>query len=325
MNRIKVFAALLLIATSFFVTSCNNEPIDPTLLDLINNPIDQNPVDPGVFTATVDDGTNFSALQTIGVYDDSSFGPELNIIGLTANGKKISFQILNPTIGTRAANTTASSLLLFQYSYNSNDTYSSLNNSTNTSTGTITITDFNVITNKISGTFSFTGYGLTNNAVERQVTNGVFTNISFTNNVTSDPSLILVGSYLLTSQNTSVATDINIDGVSSVNQMLETSCFNNSFLVLSADNTFTTDVKYPEINFTDNTLSCMSDPIVTGTWAVSGDQLTLTYDGGTNAPVVYTISGNTLTTVITNVDIITQTADIFDYFSGNVTKIYTKQ
>lgn len=187
MKRMKFFAALLLISTSFFVTSCDNEPIDPVLLDLINNPIVENPINNGVFTASVDDGTNFSALQVIGTYDDSSFGPELNIVGLMANGKKINFQMINPTIETRAANNNSSTLLLFQYNSSSNDSYSSLNNTTNTSTGTITITDFNLVTNKISGTFSFTGYGLLDSSVQKQVTNGVFSNISFTNTVSVAP------------------------------------------------------------------------------------------------------------------------------------------
>jgi len=180
MNKLKFLLIILLFSTPFVYISCDDEPLDPLLLDSINNPpVNPTPVNNGTFTATIEGEGNFSAAQIIATYDDSSFGPELNIIGIMANGKRINFQIINPAVGSRAANMNDSSLLFFQYMASSNDSYSSVNSATNESTGTLTITSFNTTTNKISGTFSFTAYGALDSSVQKQITNGVFNNITF--------------------------------------------------------------------------------------------------------------------------------------------------
>ncbi len=48
----------------------------------------------------------------------------------------------------------------------------------------------------------------------------------------------VVGSYKLTAFNSSVPTDLNNDGTSSTNQLSETSCFNNTFIIINSNNTF---------------------------------------------------------------------------------------
>ena len=63
-----------------------------------------------------------------------------------------------------------------------NGTFWSYNQITETSIGTVTITNFDTVGNKVSGTFSFTGYNPSDSST-RQITNGVFTNLSFENTV----------------------------------------------------------------------------------------------------------------------------------------------
>lgn len=325
MNKIKFLVVLGLLSSLFIATSCDNEPLDPALLDLINNPpVDPIPVNNGTFTATVDGEANFSAAQIIATYDDSSFGPELNIIGVMANGKRINFQIVNPTVETRSANMNDSNLLFFQYMASSNDSYSSVNDITNESTGTITITYFNTTTNKISGTFSFTGYGALDSSVQKQITNGVFNNITFDNSIVTNPSF--AGSYLLTNFNTSIPTDLNGDGVNSTNQLNETSCFDGSLLTLNSNNTFVANSKGVEINIDGTQIDCFEDPNITGTWSVSGNQLTLTYtDSGNPYTDVYTISGNTLTYSIQNGSVVGTSGGDPVTLICDIAMVYTKQ
>jgi hypothetical protein len=129
----------------------------------------------------------------------------------------------------------------------------------------------------------------------------------------------------LTSFNTDVRTDLNRNGVASSNQMTETTCFNNSFLTLNENNTFSLDRKGVDISVT-NTLQCFTDPILTGTWVRSGSKLILSYtDGAEQFTDEYTISGNTLTIrdeqgIIVDIPITTPV-----FLSSGITQVYTKQ
>jgi hypothetical protein len=328
MKKIKYISTLLFLFTLVTFTSCDNEPIDSAInLDDFNNG-GNNGGNPGVYTATIGDDS-FNSNVTIAEYSDSAFGPELNISGIMQNGKVMNIQIINPAIGTRAANTEFSTLLFFQYSSSLNDVYSSLNNATNASIGTITITDFNLTTKKISGTFSFTGFGALNSATQKQITNGVFTNVLFTDTTTPAPAGI-AGTYLLTAFNTSVPTDINNDDISSTNQLNETTCFDDMLLILNANNTFTANSKGIEIvvNGTVQEVGCFTDPNVTGTWAINGNTLSLTYtDTGVQYTDDYTVNGNTISATTQDGEIVgTETGTGAPvYITSDITIVYTKQ
>lgn len=328
MNKIKFITAFMLLFSMVTFTSCENEPIDSAInLDDFNNG-GNNGNTTGVYTATIgEDSFNAQVIQA--EYSDSAFGPEMNISGVMQNGKVMNIQIINPIVGTRAANMEFSTLLFFQYASSLNDVYSSVNNTTSTSSGTITITSLNLTTKKISGTFSFTGYGAQNSATQKQITNGVFTNVSFEDTTTPPPAGI-AGTYLLTAFNSSVPTDINNDGVSSTNQLNETTCFDNMLLTLNANNTFTASSKGIEIVFngTIDEVSCFTDPNFTGTWSLSGNTLSLTYlDEGVSYTDDYTVNGNTISASIASGEVVgTETGSGTPvYLTSNLTFIYTKQ
>ncbi|WNM18654.1 DUF6252 family protein [Flavobacterium capsici] len=176
MKNIKIIGSLLLLFTAITFTSCDNEPIDPAInLDDFGGGNT-----PGVFTAKIG-SENFNANQLIDAdYTDTSFGTQLSIVGLTSTGKTMTIIVMNPTVGTRTASSNLSTLLSFDYAASANDMYSSLNASTSQYNGTLTITEFNLSTKKISGTFSYTGYGVLSSTAQIQVTEGVLSNITFT-------------------------------------------------------------------------------------------------------------------------------------------------
>lgn len=137
------------------------------------------------------------------------------------------------------------------------------------------------------------------------------------------------GTYLLTAFNTSVPTDLNNDGVASVNQLSETSCYNNMLLTLNADHTFVANSKGVDIdlNGTTQTLSCFSDPDETGAWSLVGNTLTLTVLGAPTTTETYTVSGNTISATAQNgqavgYDTVTNSPV---YLTCNITIVYTKQ
>lgn len=176
----KIFKSIFaLLVFTALITSCDNEPIDPA--------IDPNALgtSSGVFTAKID-GTNFSADETFGDYTSSTIGNQLVISGLSSSGKTISIQLINPAVGSFPASTTSTNLNLLQYFDASlgalGGAFSSYNPITDTSIGTVTITDFNTSSNKVSGTFSFEAYNVSNSTT-KSITTGVFNNIEFDNAV----------------------------------------------------------------------------------------------------------------------------------------------
>ena len=111
----------------------------------------------------------------------------------------------------------------------------------------------------------------------------------------------LVGTYKMTAFNTSVPTDLNGDGVASTNQMNETNCFDNSFLVLNVNNTFTANAKGVDVEFDFvngemvTTLSCYTEPNTIGTWSIVNNRLRLSYtEDGETFSDDFEIQGNTL-------------------------------
>lgn len=139
-------------------------------------------------------------------------------------------------------------------------------------------------------------------------------------------STSIVGAYKLTAFNTSVPTDLNNDGTASTNQLNETSCYNNSLLVLNSNNTFTADSKGVEIDFTANTLECFTDPDITGTWVLNGSILSLTYvDGGTTYTDNFTVSGSNLSFSVNDGDVVSILSGNPVYVTSNIQFVYTKQ
>lgn len=329
MKKSIIFKSLITLFSIITFVSCETEPLDPAI-----NLADFNPNVPsstaGAFTALVD-GTSFSSTQTMGEYKITTIGNELNVTGVTTAGKIISIQLLNPAVGTFQASTTASQLVFFQYSdatLGSNGFFSSTNLTNNTSTGTITISQFNTTTNKISATFSFTAYNTTTATVTKAVTEGVINNVSFTNQVTVTPPTGIVGTYLMTAFNVSVPQDLNGDGTASTNQMNETTCFNNNTLVLNANNTFTATSKGLEIDGIGSTavLTCFTDPSFSGTWSQSGSNVTFTYmDGGQSYSDTYVLNGTTLTYTLTDGEVVGTAGGNPVYLTANIAVVYTKQ
>lgn len=204
MKVLKFLSVLFLLFFAILITSCENEPIDSALLDAIDN--GGGGVDGG--GGTDDGGTggggtdgggtsggstgssftakigsfNFVAQDIEAEISNSVFGTELNITGFMSNGKVMSFQMIKPAVGTFPANTGFENLLLFQYfeDSNVNNLFSSFDIVNNISVGSLTITKYDIVTKKISGTFSFTGFDYQGSTNKRQITNGVINNLSFT-------------------------------------------------------------------------------------------------------------------------------------------------
>jgi hypothetical protein len=111
--------------------------------------------------------------------------------------------------------------------------------------------------------------------------------------------------------------------------MNETSCFNNSILVLNANNTFTATGSSLEIVFdgTTSTLECTDDPDFSGTWSLAGNVLSVTYtDEGDTFTDQYIVSGNTLKASIQQGEVVgTANGGEPVYLTANIDIIYTKQ
>lgn len=105
-----------------------------------------------------------------------------------------------------------------------------------------------------------------------------------TNTEVLDPAINIAaggvtGTYEMTAFNTAIPTDLNNDGITSTNQMMETSCFDGNIIVINSNNTFTSTSKGVEISELGTTLTigCYSDPNYSGTWEMVGNILKLTY------------------------------------------------
>lgn len=183
MKTIKTFFSALVLTLAFTTTSCDVEPLD-SAID-INDGGGSGTVVTS-FTAIVN-GENFvAASESIASsYSTTSLGNQFDITGSTTAGKNIAIQIINPSVATFPASFNVNNLTLLQYvdsSLGANGAFSSYNQSTDTSTGTVTITSFDTVNNKVTGTFSFTAYNSTDSSI-KTITNGVFNNITFENTV----------------------------------------------------------------------------------------------------------------------------------------------
>ena len=138
----------------------------------------------------------------------------------------------------------------------------------------------------------------------------------------------VAGTYLLTAFNTSVPTDLNGDGTSSINQISETTFFNNSTFILNSNNTFSAtgggiDI---DLSVTPNVLTCFTDPSTNGTWTLNGNQLTTNYmEGGVSYTDVFTVVGNTLIITEQNGEVVGMANGNPVFLTSDITAIYSKQ
>jgi hypothetical protein len=146
------------------------------------------------------------------------------------------------------------------------------------------------------------------------------------NNNNTDNSQ-LVGTYRMTAFNAPMAIDFNNDGTSSVNLMDESNCYNDSFLVVNQNGTYT--MTSNTVNIDGTTSSCASE-VKTGSWTRSGN--TFTTSSGTGANVQRTDfswngTNRTFTRNATNFNYPTwnTVTNSPEWGTGNVSMIYTRQ
>ncbi|GAA4054200.1 DUF6252 family protein [Flavobacterium chungnamense] len=185
MKKNKIFSIFTFLFIVFSFISCDNEPIDPTLLQQINSNNGNNggggnggnPTN-GIFKVDFG-GQTWEANDTEAIMYSSA----IQIGGLkTSNGQTFAFALNGNTVGTYDS---TSNLIAYDANNNSNgDVYWAVNpTNPSVSAGTVTITNIDTVNKKISGTFSFTGYWSdtsVSNVPPISFTNGVFTNIPYT-------------------------------------------------------------------------------------------------------------------------------------------------
>ena len=322
MKTIKFLFSLLLIA---FLSACSDEAVDPALLNQSNNNNNNNNNGnngntAGVLTAKID-SVDFSSVSNSGTYTSVGTNTQLFLSGNTSDGKTITISITNPAVGTVSAS--LSGCVLAYASQGS--VFTSTNPATSTSVGTVTLTSFDTVNNRVTGTFSFTGYN-NDGTITRQIANGSINSFPFTNSVTSGGNNSgngIIGTYKITDYITDTATDLDGDGTSHVNQMLETSCLNNTYLYINSDHTFTANSKGVEL--LSNSLSCYTDSDYSGTWSLIGNTLTLSYtDAGSVIQDDLLVSSNILERLEIK-SYIVRNGSTYSLESGIVTTRYTKQ
>ena len=135
----------------------------------------------------------------------------------------------------------------------------------------------------------------------------------------------VAGTYRMTAFNTGIPTDLNHDGTTSTNQMLETSCFNNNFITINPNGTFTATSKGVDVS-ASATLECYTDPNIAGTWVLNGTVLTLSYvEASVQISEMFSVSGNSLTYSVALGEIVSTTstnAAVFLNSSYNI--VYTR-
>ena len=135
----------------------------------------------------------------------------------------------------------------------------------------------------------------------------------------------VAGTYRMTAFNTGIPTDLNNDGTTSTNQMLETSCFNNNILTINPDGTFKATSKGVEVS-AGATLECYTDPDITGIWGLSGTVLTLVYlEAGVRNTELFSVSANSLTYSVPLGEIVSTTStNVAVYLNSSYNIIYTR-
>lgn len=145
-----------------------------------------------------------------------------------------------------------------------------------------------------------------------------------------NPNATVAGTYNMTSWNSPNAIDFDNDGTSSANMMDESTCYDNSKMVLHQDGTYT--MAYNFIGITGTTASCAPVENTSGTWVRSGNTITTTsMVNGVATDTDYSFAvgsgtnGNTMTRYMTNAQYPTLNESGGAVWStGNVNMVFSK-
>ena len=199
MKNFRIFILPFIIVTTFCLNSCEIEPLDSALID--TNPIPA--TTSGAFKVDFD-GKTFVA-NTVQALVNDSF---ISISGLkTATGELIQITLPAPynKVGTYTWKTVTAGAGVMVLAYNpagGTGGFISVDKSSvntpefdaYTDTAKITISKIDVANSKISGTFEFTGFrykdpiGGSLTIETKKMTNGIFTDISFTKDIAVIPT-----------------------------------------------------------------------------------------------------------------------------------------
>jgi hypothetical protein len=181
MKKSKLISFIFLILTTMSFVSCDNEPVD-NMIDLTEFGDDNNGSnneDETVFKVDFS-GSTWVADEAEAVKYTNSF----QIGGIkNSTGQTFAFSLNGSTPGTYDS---TSNLIIYEPNSNNptGDFYWALNTTNpSISAGTVTITNIDIVNNKVSGVFAFTGHWsdpTVTNISPIQFTNGVFNNIPFT-------------------------------------------------------------------------------------------------------------------------------------------------
>lgn len=172
MKKMKIVQAFALLFLAMGFIACDTEPVDPVLLDNIgNNPGGST----GTFTVNFS-GETYTATTTIAVINDGM----LVVSGLRGSqGESVSFAVPNPAVGTFSGDD------VLMYYQPVGTEYQYLNFGSEGSSGSVNITNIDALNQKVSGTFSFTGWWSNDeeDVAPIEFTAGAFTNISYTGSI----------------------------------------------------------------------------------------------------------------------------------------------
>lgn len=119
------------------------------------------------------------------------------------------------------------------------------------------------------------------------------------NNANVNPNADLVGTYKMTAWNAPMSLDFNGDGTSNTNMMNESTCYNNSEMIIENDGSYTMTYNYVNIDGSGN-VSCQTETTF-GTWTRNGNSFTTTHlSGGQNMDVNYNFAAGNSTTLTRN-------------------------
>ncbi len=205
---------IIAILFTFFFASCEIEPIDPAInLDDFQNPTNpnnpNNPENPAAVFKADFNGTTWVAEQV-----EAQIGGDYITIGAIRGTQEEGFGIIVEAnqIGTYPANT---NLISYNPPSSEYGYWGANPEDENENTGSITITNIDTVNHTISGTFTFKGYwsDADVDTVEPiQFTNGVFTNIPYTDYTDEDADVF----YAKVNGTEFVDTDILVTSINDI-------------------------------------------------------------------------------------------------------------
>lgn len=122
--------------------------------------------------------------------------------------------------------------------------------------------------------------------------------------------------------------DINLDSNFSNNLLNETNCLAGSYLKINANNTFEANQKGIDIELvgTNDVITCFEDPIISGTWILNGNVLSLSYVDGIHVNTDdFVVASNKLTYSVLGGEVVGTTSTGGPvYLTSNIDIIYKK-